>query len=128
LFHPVHDAHTSTLLQNYIAAIRERNLPKLEALLAEDIAFYADGGSKINVVRKVCTGAAAVAEVITYAFHTYQSKATIKPAIINHQPAFLFFSRDHLFSCMVFDIAGDHILRINTIVDPEKLKNLIQTH
>jgi RNA polymerase sigma-70 factor (ECF subfamily) len=121
---PVHDAHTNTLLQNYIDAIRNRNMPRLEALLTEDIAFYADGGGKINVVRKVCTGAAAVAELITYVYHTYQSKSTIKPIMVNHQPAFLFYNKDRLVSCVVFDIAGDHILRINSIVDPEKLKRL----
>ena len=121
---PVHDAHTNALLQNYIDAIRNRNMPRLEALLTEDIAFYADGGSKINVVRKVCTGAAAVAELLTYVYHTYQSKSTIKPVIVNHQPAFLFYNKDHLVSCVVFDISGDHILRINSIVDPEKLKRL----
>jgi RNA polymerase sigma-70 factor (ECF subfamily) len=121
---PVHDAHTNALLQNYIDAIRNRNMPRLEALLTEDIAFYADGGGKINVVRKVCTGAAAVAELLTYVYHTYQSKSTIKPTIVNHQPAFLFYNKDHLVSCVVFDIAGDHIIRINAIIDPEKLKNL----
>jgi hypothetical protein len=46
------------------------------------------------------------------------------PAVINHQPAFLFYNKDCLVSCVVFDIAGDHIVRINSIVDPEKLKNL----
>ena len=121
---PVHDAHTNVLLQNYIDAIRDRNMPRLEALLAEDIAFYADGGGKVNVVRKVCTGAGAVAELLTYVYQTYQSRSTIKPALINHQPAFLFYNKDRLVSCMVFDIAGDHILRVNSIVDPAKLKNL----
>ena len=121
---PVHDAHTNALLQNYIDAIRNRNMPRLEALLAEDIAFFADGGGKINVVRKICTGAAEVAEILTFAYHTYQAHATLKAAVINHQPAFLFYNKDHLTSCVVFDIVGDRILRINVIVDPEKLKSL----
>ena len=121
---PVHDAHTTALLQNYIDAIRNRNIPRLEALLAEDIAFFADGGSKINVLRKVCTGAGAVAELLTLAYQKYQVNATMKPAVINHQPAFLFYNEKHLTSCVVFDISGDRILRINAVVDPEKLKNL----
>jgi RNA polymerase sigma-70 factor (ECF subfamily) len=112
-------------MQNYIDAIRTRNMEKLEALLTEDIAFYADGGGKINVFRKVTIGSAEVAEVLIHVFHTYQAKATIRPAIINHQPAFLFYYGDHLGSCSVFDISGDHITRVNNIVDPQKLKSLV---
>ena len=120
------DAHTSALLQNYIDAIRARNMEKLESLLTSDIALYADGGGKINVVRKVCTGSAAVAELLAYVFHTYQHTATIQTTIVNHQPAFLFIHGDRLVSCTVFDITpdGSRIAHINSIVDPEKLKNL----
>jgi RNA polymerase sigma factor (sigma-70 family) len=125
--HPVLDAHTNMLLQNYIDAIRARNIGRLEALLAEDIAFYADGGGKIKVYRKITIGVAEVAAVLDHVFQTYQQKATIRPAIINHQPAFLFYYGDLLGSCSVFDIAGDQIVRINNIVDPEKLRS-IQTH
>src|SRR5579859_5129656 len=101
--HSARDPHTHALLQGYIAAIRDRNMPKLEALLAEDIAFYADGGGKINVVRKICTGAAEVAQILALAYHTYQRKATIHMTEINHQPALLFYNGDYLASCAVFD-------------------------
>jgi RNA polymerase sigma-70 factor (ECF subfamily) len=123
---PVHDAHTHTLLQNYIEAIRARNIGRLETLLAEDIAFYADGGGKVNVVRKVCTGAPNVAELLGYVYQTFLQKLEMKVTEMNHQPAFLFYLGDRLTSCMVFDISpgGDRILRINSVVDPEKLKNL----
>lgn len=123
---PVHDPHTQTLLQNYIDAIRDRNIPRLEALLAEDIAFFADGGGKVKVVRKTCTGVADVAELVTYVYHTYLRKSTVQITEINHQPAFLFFVGNRLATCMVFDLdpVTDRILRINNVVDPEKLKNI----
>lgn len=123
---PIHDAHTQALLANYIEAIRARDLPKLEALLADDVAFTADGGGKIKVFRKISTGAAEVAGILAHVFHTYQSKSTIRPAVINHQPAFLFYNKDYLASCVVFDIdpESNRILRISNIVDPEKLNSL----
>ncbi|GGA98438.1 sigma-70 family RNA polymerase sigma factor [Puia dinghuensis] len=123
---PIHDAHTNVLLQNYIDAIRARNMDKLEALLAEDIAFYADGGGKINVVRKICTGAPEVAELLALVYHTYQLKSTIRFTEVNYQPALLFYNGSRLISCVVFDIspAGDRIVQINAVVDPEKLKNI----
>jgi len=40
--------------------VDRRGSGDLVALLAEDIAFTADGGGKVKVVRKVCNGMAAV--------------------------------------------------------------------
>ena len=109
------DPHIHALLQNYIDAIRNRNMPRLEALLAEDIAFYADGGGKVNVVRKICTGAVEVAKLLEKVYHTYQRKSTVQMTKINHQPALLFFNGDRLATCTVFDIADGRIVRINIL-------------
>ena len=123
----IHDPRTNTLLQNYIDAIRDRNLERLEGLLAADIAYYADSGGKLNLVARICVGQAEVANLLTFAYHTYQSKSRIKVTEINHQPAFLFYMEDKLVSCAVFDISplSDKILQINFVLDPDKLKNLV---
>ncbi|RPD41706.1 sigma-70 family RNA polymerase sigma factor [Chitinophaga barathri] len=122
----IRSERTNAMLQNYIDAIRGRNMEKLEGLLAEDIAFYADSGGKINVVRKICTGFTEVAELLAYVYHTYQTANTIKITGINHQPAFLFYDGDRLASCQVFDISPETgmIMQINSIIDPEKLKRI----
>ncbi|HMI63774.1 MAG TPA: sigma-70 family RNA polymerase sigma factor [Puia sp.] len=122
----IRDQRTNALLQNYIDAIRGRNLERLEGLLAADIAYYADGGDKLNVVRKICMGHIEVANVRTVAYHTYQASSTIRVTEINHQPAFLYYNEDKLVSCEIFDISplNDKILQINFVLDPDKLKNL----
>lgn len=122
----IRNERTNAMLQNYIDAIRGRNLQKLEGLLAEDIAFYADGGGKVNVFRKISTGFAEVAELLDYVYHTYQTRSTIRITEINHQPAFLFYDGDRLVSCQVFDISPQtgRIMQISSVVDPEKLKRI----
>jgi len=119
-------AQTAALLENYISTIRQRDIHKLEHMLADDIVLFADGGGKVKVVASSCTGAAAVAQLVLLAFHTYQSKSRILFTWINHQPAFLYYNKDKLVACQVFDIAlaDSKILQINSILDPEKLKNL----
>jgi RNA polymerase sigma-70 factor (ECF subfamily) len=119
-------AQTNILLESYIAAIRSRNMEKLEHLLAEDIAFYADGGLTQKLVKRTCTGVADVAELVTFVYHTYQTSSDIKVTTINHQPAFLFYYQQRLVSCQVFDVAPDtgRILQISNVLDPEKLKIL----
>ncbi|MHA4810777.1 sigma-70 family RNA polymerase sigma factor [Flavitalea flava] len=118
---------TTVLLNNYIDAIRARNLEKLEHLLTEDIAFYADGGGKIKVVKKICTGASAVAELLFLTYHTYQRKSIVRLTEVNYQPAFLFYNGSRLVTCQVFDISpvDGRILQISTVVDPDKLKNMV---
>ncbi|MBS1606578.1 MAG: sigma-70 family RNA polymerase sigma factor [Bacteroidetes bacterium] len=121
----IRDERTNALLRNYIDAIRDRNMQRLEGLLAEDIAFYADGGPNINVVKRICTGNAAVADLLTLIYRKFQQNATIRFIEVNHQPALLFSVGDRLNSCLVFDISpvDNRITRINSVVDPEKLKN-----
>lgn len=116
----------NVLLENYIGAIRSRNMEKLEHLLAEDIAFYADGGTKARLVKRICTGATDVAELVTFVYHKFQTKTDVKIASINHQPAFLFYTAGKLSACQVFDIspATGQILQINTVLDPDKLQIL----
>jgi RNA polymerase sigma factor (sigma-70 family) len=120
------DERTNVLLRNYVDAIRGRDLSRLEDMLAADIAFYADGGWKIRVYRKACTGVAEVAELLVHVHFLYQAKSTIRETEVNHQPALLYYNGDRLISCAVFDISPEtgKILRISTVVDPEKLKNI----
>src|SRR5262249_51508439 len=98
----IRDARTNTPLQNYIDAIRDRNMQRLEGLLAADIAFYADGGPNVNVVKRICTGSAAVADLVTLVYQRFQEKSTIRFTEVNHQPALLFYFGDRLNSCLVF--------------------------
>jgi RNA polymerase sigma factor (sigma-70 family) len=116
----------SALLENYIQAIRQRDIPRLENILADDIAFYADGGPGIRVLSEACTGMEAVAALLLQAYERFQARASIHFLWINHQPAFLFYNNERLTSCLVFEIKSDYskILQINSIVDPTKLKNL----
>lgn len=121
------DARTNALLRDYIDAIRGRDLARLESLFVEDISFYADGGGKVNVARKVCLGAPAVAELLVFVYYTFLEHSTIRVTEVNHQPAFLFYTGERLTSCQVFDISPEtgRILRINTVVDPGKLQNFV---
>ncbi|GAA0533944.1 sigma-70 family RNA polymerase sigma factor [Chitinophaga japonensis] len=115
-------------LEKYVNMIRGRDTSRLENMLAEDITFYADGGGKVNVVRKICTGAQEVADLLVYVFEKYEQSATIIATEVNYQPALLFFVKGRLLSCQVLGIeaASGRIFQINTVVDPAKLKNIAE--
>lgn len=112
------------LLDKFVSAVRSRDLDGLQTLLSEDIAFAADGGDIVKVVKKYCNGVAEVAELLVLVYHTYQVGATVRAGWVNHQPALLYYDLDKITTCQVFQVGSENrIIRISTIVDPVKLKN-----
>jgi RNA polymerase sigma factor (sigma-70 family) len=114
----------SGMLEKYIHAIKGRDMQELESLLSEDISFYADGGNKVSVVAKFATGAHEVAGLIQFVYEKYDKDLAIVPAVINHQPALLYYRGEVLISCQVFGLSGsgDKILQISNVLDPAKLR------
>lgn len=116
----------SEILERYVNTIRGGDTERLEDLLAEDITFYADGGGKVNVVRKICTGIHEVADLLLYVYNRFEAGARIVAVNVNHQPAMLFYVNDKLISCQVLGISPvtGEIYQISTVVDPDKLRNI----
>ena len=117
----------SDTVRKLIGAIRNGATEEVKTLLAEDIRFYADGGNKIKVVAKECIGADEVSKLLIYVHQTFNSALETKCTIINHQPAVLFMQDGMIQSCQIFDIRQGNIIRVDAVIDPEKLKNLKST-
>lgn len=118
---------TNTLLDQYIEAISRRDMNQLEQLLADDIVFHADGGTKLKVVKSHCRGAVEVAALLSFIYDKFQQDYRVKTAEINHQPALLYYQNDQLRACQVFEISpwDGKIIQINSIVDPDKIKSIV---
>lgn len=116
----------SQQIGEYLEAIRNRDLETLQTLLSEDVALYADGGEAINVVQRICTGRSAVSDLLVFVYQKFQQSQRVQSAIVNHQPALLFYENQQLKACQVYDFddTGQKIDRICNILDPEKLKNM----
>ncbi|SFC30615.1 RNA polymerase sigma-70 factor, ECF subfamily [Parapedobacter composti] len=118
-----------TQLNRYMEALRSGNMAHVEELLTADIVFYADGGSKLNVVKKVCIGSAEVANLVVTVYERYHARYRLVVEEVNHQPALLYYDGDHLKSCQVFEISpkDGKIIQINSVVDPDKLNRLMRS-
>lgn len=113
-------------LDKFVSAIRGRQLDDLHELLTNDVEFYADGGNKVKVVKKYCAGLEEVADLLVYTFHKYQMKYRAVPSVVNHQPALLYYYREKLRVCQVFEMqeGSFKIKGISVILDPIKLNAL----
>jgi RNA polymerase sigma factor (sigma-70 family) len=113
------------ILENYVNAIRGRDTKTLENLLSQDIVFFADGGEKLNVVKKICVGRDEVSPLLIFIYFKFQEAYSFRYSEINHQPAILYYLDNVLKLCQVFNIDEDgKILQINNVLDPDKLKEI----
>jgi RNA polymerase sigma factor (sigma-70 family) len=112
-------------LDRFIDAIRGRDTKTLENLLSEDIAFYADGGTTVNVVVKMAAGYQHVADLLVFIYHKYDTGLSIKAGEVNHQPALLYYNDATLVAAQIFGVSPESgkIFQISNVLDPEKLKN-----
>lgn len=112
------------LLEKFAGAIHGGDVHTLEALLTDDIRYTADGGDKIKVLSKLTIGQKDVASLLMLVHQRFHQKASHVFAMVNHQPAFLYYMGDKLFQCQVFSITpdGSKISQIDNVIDPEKLK------
>jgi RNA polymerase sigma-70 factor (ECF subfamily) len=120
---------SAAILDQYLHAIRKGDTQRLENMLSQDIVFYADGGGKVNVAKKFCTGLEEVSAFLIFAFNKFQTTFTFEFAMINHQPALLSYQDGKLYGCQVFTISAEDnkITQISTVLDPDKLKNMVRS-
>ena len=114
----------SSLLQHYVEAMKNGDVSALEQLLSEDIQLAADGGESIKVVRELTSGITNTSRLLLYVYHAFLAGLEIKFATVNHQPAILYYQNGSLYNCQVYELEGQKIRRIFSIVDPNKLRLL----
>jgi RNA polymerase sigma factor (sigma-70 family) len=113
------------LLDQFLTAVREKDIHSLEQLLIQDIAYAADGGGVVKVVATHRSGIREVIKLLLFVQDRFLADAVSVPTTINHQPALLYYREGRLFLCQVYGFAADgKIAQINNVLDPEKLKGI----
>jgi RNA polymerase sigma-70 factor (ECF subfamily) len=91
------------------------------AVLAPDVELRIDGGALRADASLVLRGAEAVAgHTTTYAaLHPH-----VRPALVNGAAGVVVAPGGRPFSIMAFTVAGGQIVRIEALIDPERLARL----
>jgi RNA polymerase sigma-70 factor (ECF subfamily) len=117
------------LMKRFVAALHEGETEPLVALLAEDAAFYGDGGGKAPQIWEPVRGAGAVARLLA-GFNRVASRRgyTIRLAEINGDPGLVGFDADgKLIAAQAFEISDGVVRAIRSVVNPEKLVHISRT-
>lgn len=110
------------LLDGFLAALRSGELKQLEALLAEDVALWTDGGGKVLAFTEVVEGAAATAEALALVWREAGSGYEFRPAEVNGAPGLMLWEAGALVGVLSLSIAqSGRIAGIYVVRNPDKL-------
>jgi RNA polymerase sigma-70 factor, ECF subfamily len=117
------------LMKRFVAALQEGETEPLVALLAEDAAFYGDGGGKATQIWQPVQGAEAIARMLAGFSRTAARRGySIRLAEINGGPGLLGFDADGtLIAAQAFELSGGVIQAIRSVVNPDKLAHISST-
>lgn len=77
------------LVERFLAAARDGDLPGLEQFLAEDATAWTDGGGKVSAARRAVSGRAEVARYLAGIIRRFGTGIEVMLAEVNGQPGVL---------------------------------------
>ena len=115
------------LARRFLAAAREGEVGKLEALLAEDVELHGDGGGKAPALARPLRGRARVARTLTaWMRHAGRLEIEMRPVEVNGRARVPGPGRRRggSFSSMALEVGESAIESIHSVVNPDKLRHL----
>lgn len=119
-------ADRDRLAGRFFAAARDGDLAGLEAVLAEDVVFYGDGGGRAPAVRKPVRGPGQVARfILGLAGQASRLGFRLDSMAVNGQPGAMVSSPDRgILAVLSLEIRDDRITAIYNQINPGKLGHL----
>ncbi|WP_377269074.1 RNA polymerase sigma-70 factor [Peterkaempfera sp. SMS 1(5)a] len=110
------------LLERFLEAAAQGDLPGLEALLTEDVTAWTDGGGRVTAARRPVLGRDRVARFVLGVVGRAGTVADVVLAEVNGEPGLLWWDAGTLRAVAALEMSGDGISGVRTVVNPEKLE------
>jgi RNA polymerase sigma-70 factor (ECF subfamily) len=119
-------AQRATLADRFFDAAEHGALGPLVELLADDVAFYGDGGGIGRGLRQPVFGRDRVQRVLDGIFGAYrQFGARFRRCEINGGPGLLTFDQEGgLINVLTLDVEDHQICTVRSVINPDKLGHL----
>jgi RNA polymerase sigma-70 factor (TIGR02957 family) len=114
------------LAERFLAAVRDGDLAGLEAVLADDVVLYGDGGGKAPAIRKPVRGAMQVGRfVLGLARQADRLGFRLEQVHVNGQPgAQVFSSGGDILGVLSLGIRDGGVVAVHNQINPDKLGHL----
>jgi RNA polymerase sigma-70 factor (ECF subfamily) len=114
------------LAEQFLAALNDGDIAGLERLLAEDVAFYGDGGGKAPAVKTPIFGRSRVARFLMgLARQAPEMGVRLEPVEVNGQPGLRAVdAQDQVVTVLGMDVVDGAIAALRNVLNPDKLQHL----
>ncbi|HEX2043518.1 MAG TPA: RNA polymerase sigma-70 factor [Acidimicrobiales bacterium] len=114
------------LARQFLLASEAGDVDGLVRLLADDVAFYSDGGSRAAAALRPVRGRQPVGRLLGGLLARVRELGLrFRPALVNGQPGALVLDpEDKVFGVYALDIVDGTVATIWSVVNPEKLRHL----
>jgi RNA polymerase sigma-70 factor (TIGR02957 family) len=111
------------LLERFLEATLDGDLPALERMLAEDVVAWSDGGGKADAFPRPVVGREKLLRVLRGVVrHPEWDRVTVGTVgTVNREPAIGFHVDGRLYAVMVPEFDGDRITAFYSVSNPDKL-------
>jgi RNA polymerase sigma factor (sigma-70 family) len=110
------------IVDAFYTAVREGDIERVLTLLDSNVDMHIQGGTSRPEATAVVTGARTIA---VRAIHFKRPDAILQPVLVNGDTGVLVSIGDQRISLMVFTFDGGVISRIDSLVDTERLDELV---
>ncbi|MBB5850000.1 RNA polymerase sigma-70 factor [Amycolatopsis umgeniensis] len=108
------------LVESFLSAARDGDLPALESLLAADVTAWSDGGGEVTAARRPVHGAAKVARLYA-GMYAGAAQVSIEIGEVNGGPAVIATAGCALYGILGFEVVDGRISGLRAVANPGKL-------
>ena len=120
--YPVPKERGLEIAEAFFAASRDGDMESLRALLAADVALYADGGGKAPA-RKAPAGLFATFASV----YAVSRSRLVRYGIINGLPGFVTIERGDILQTTALEIEDGRVVAVYVVRNPDKLRHVADT-
>jgi RNA polymerase sigma-70 factor (ECF subfamily) len=120
------EADRRKLIEQFMTAANAGDEFTLLSLFKEDATLTSDGGGVVPAARKVVHGRSRITRLFLLLARKLRGRLTQTIVQINGEPGLAFFLDGAPFSITAFDTDGTSILAVYNVLNPDKLRGLVQ--
>lgn len=112
---------TQPIVDEFIEALRLRDMDKLQSLLTDDTAMLSDGGGKVTAAPKPILSSKKVSKFLISLAEKNWGEISVKKAQVNNRPGYRVYIDRKLYSIWSFSFRDGKINRIYAVLNPSKI-------
>ncbi|WP_433411188.1 RNA polymerase sigma-70 factor [Microtetraspora malaysiensis] len=115
-------ARRRDLVESFLAAAQQGDLPGLEKVLAEDVTVWVDGGGRVGAARRPISGVSQVARYLVGSLNIAGQGVRLSATEVNGALGLLARVGEELVGVLVPETSDGRISGIRIIANPDKLR------